>query len=84
MRAAADRARLAEIEGKPHLVHHKNVALGLAVTDGDLAPEAIVDAVIALAGGALALSALPRRTVGVPAALAWGGMFVGFVVFAAL
>ncbi len=60
------------------------VALGLAVTSWDLAPEAIVAAVIALAGGALALYALPRRTVGVPAALAWGGMFVGFVVFAAL
>ena len=60
------------------------VALGLAVTDWDLAPEAIVAAVIALAGGALALYALPRRTVGVPAALAWGGMFVGFVVFAAV
>ena len=60
------------------------VALGLAVTDWDLAPEAIVAAVIALAGGALALYALPRGTVGVPAALAWGAMFVGFVVFAAV
>jgi cation:H+ antiporter len=59
------------------------VALGLAVTGWDLAPEAIVAAVIALAGGALALYALPKRRVGVPAALAWGGMFVGFVVFAA-
>jgi cation:H+ antiporter len=60
------------------------VALGLAVTSWDLAPEAIVAAVIALLGGALALWALPRGTVGVPAALAWAAMFVGFVVFAAV
>ena len=60
------------------------VALGLAVTGWDLAPEAIVACVLALAGGALALYALPRRTVGVPAALAWAAMFAGFVVFAAL
>ena len=59
------------------------VALGLAVTSWDLAPEAIVASVLALAGGALALYALPQRRVGVPAALAWGAMFVGFVVFAA-
>jgi hypothetical protein len=32
----------------------------------------------------MALYALPRRTVGVPTALAWGAMFVGFVVFAAV
>ena len=36
------------------------VALGLAVTGWDLAPEAIVASCIALAGGALALYALPR------------------------
>jgi cation:H+ antiporter len=60
------------------------VALGLALTDWDLAPEAIVASVIALAGGALALYALPKRRVGVPAALAWAAMFVGFVVFAAV
>jgi cation:H+ antiporter len=60
------------------------VALGLAVTDWDLAPEAVVACVLALAGGALALYSLPRQTVGVPAALAWAAMFVGFVVFAAV
>jgi cation:H+ antiporter len=60
------------------------VALGLAVTDWDLAPEAIVACVIALAGGALALWALPQGRVGMPAALAWAAMFAGFVVFAAL
>ena len=59
------------------------VALGLAVTSWDLATEAIVASVLALAGGALALYALPRQRIGVPAALAWGAMFVGFVVFAA-
>jgi cation:H+ antiporter len=60
------------------------VALGLAVTGWDLAPEAIVACVLALAGGALALYALPRQNVGAPAALAWGAMFGGFVVYAAL
>ncbi len=60
------------------------VALGLAVTGWDLAPEAIVASCIALAGGALALYALPRGRVGVPAALAWGAMFAGFVVYAAV
>jgi cation:H+ antiporter len=59
------------------------VALGLAVTGWDLATEAVAASVIALAGGALALYALPRGRVGVPAALAWGGLFAGFVVFAA-
>ena len=50
------------------------VALGLAVTDWDLAAEAIVASVIALAGArARALRPAPRRTVGVPAALAWAG-----------
>ena len=60
------------------------VALGLAVTGWDVAPEAIVACVLALAGGALALYALPRQKVGAPAALAWGAMFGGFVVYAAL
>jgi cation:H+ antiporter len=60
------------------------VALGLAVTSWDLAPEAIVACVLALAGGALALYALPRQRVGVPAALGWAAMFTGFVVFAAV
>jgi cation:H+ antiporter len=59
------------------------VALGLAATEWDLATEALVACAIALAGGALALWALPRRRVGVPAALAWAAMFAGFVVFAA-
>ena len=59
------------------------VALGLAVTGWDLAPEAIVACVLALAGGALALYALPRQNVGAPEALAWAAMFGGFVIFAA-
>ena len=60
------------------------VALGLVFTDWHLAAEAIVACLLALAGGALALFALPRRRVGVPAAIAWGAMFAGFVVFAAV
>ena len=60
------------------------VALGLVFTDWHLATEAIVACLLALAGGALALYALPRRRVGAPAALAWAAMFGGFVVFAAV
>ena len=60
------------------------VALGLVFTDWRLEPQAVVAAGIGLAGGALALWAIPRRRrVGlVPVAL-WGSLFVGYVVYAA-
>ena len=57
------------------------VAFGLAVTKWDLEPEAIVAGAIALAGGAVALHVLRRRSVGPLPTLAWAAMFVGFVVF---
>ena len=60
------------------------VAFGLAVTAWDLEPEAIVAGAIALAGGAIALYVLPRRSVGLLPTLAWAAMFVGFVVFVAV
>ena len=60
------------------------VAFGLAVTKWDLQPEAIVAGAIALAGGAIALYVLPRRSVGLLPTLAWAAMFVGFVVFVAV
>ena len=60
------------------------VALGLAVTDWDLATEAVVAAVAALVGGALALYALPRNRLGAAPTIAWATLFAGFVVFAAV
>ena len=41
-------------------------------------------ALIGLAGGALARWALPRGHIGVVPAMAWAGMFSGFVAYAAL
>jgi cation:H+ antiporter len=60
------------------------VVLGLVFTDWVLEPQAVVAAMIGLVGGALALWAIPRRRrVGlVPVAL-WGGLFVGYVAYAA-
>ncbi len=39
---------------------------------------------LGFAGGALALWAVPRRHVGIGPVIAWGAMFAGFVVYAAL
>jgi cation:H+ antiporter len=59
------------------------VALGLVFTTWKLEPQAVVAAVIGLAGGALALWAIPRRRrVGYLPVAAWGAMFVGFVAYA--
>ena len=60
------------------------VALGLLVTDWDLATEAVVAGAIALVGGALALYALPRNRLGAGPTIVWAALFVGFVAFAAL
>jgi cation:H+ antiporter len=60
------------------------VALGLAVTTWDLEPEAIVAALVGLAGGAIALHVLPSRSVGLIPTLGWGALFAGFVAFVAL
>jgi hypothetical protein len=55
------------------------VAFGLVATRWELEPEAIVAAVIAVAGGAIALYVLPARSVGLLPTLAWAALFVGFV-----
>ena len=49
-----------------------------------VALELLVAAAIALAGGAIALYALPRGDVGVLPTVAWAAMFAGLVVFVSL
>src|SRR5919108_530607 len=61
------------------------VALGLLLTSWELDRYAVAAAVAGIAGGALALWALPRGgRVGVLPRLVWAGLFAGFVAFAAL
>jgi cation:H+ antiporter len=60
------------------------VAFGLVATGWELEPEAIVAAIIAVAGGAIALYVLPERSVGRLPTLAWAALFIGFVVFLAV
>ena len=60
------------------------VVLGLVFTDWKLEPQAVVAAVIGLIGGALALWAIPRRRrVGLVPVAMWGGLFLGYVAYAA-
>jgi cation:H+ antiporter len=60
------------------------VSLGLVFTDWDLDSHALTAAVLGLLGGLLARWAIPRRHVGPLPVAAWGAMFTGFVVYAAL
>ena len=60
------------------------VALGLVFTEWDLDRHALIAAGLGLLGGALARWAIPRRHVGFLPVFAWGTMFTGFVVYAAL
>ena len=84
VRRGKDALALGNITGAMTFQATIPVVLGLVFTDWVLEPQAVVAAVIGLAGGALALWAIPRRRrVGlVPVAL-WGGLFVGYVVYAA-
>jgi cation:H+ antiporter len=60
------------------------VVLGLVFTDWKLEPQAVVAAVIGLVGGAGSPTGRARRRVGlVPVAL-WGGLFLGYVAYAAV
>ena len=84
VRRGKDALALGNITGAMTFQATIPVVLGLVFTDWVLEQQAVVAAVIGLAGGALALWAIPRRKrVGlVPVAL-WGGMFLGYVVYAA-
>jgi cation:H+ antiporter len=84
VRQGKDALALGNITGAMAFQATIPVALGLVFTDWDLAPQAVVAALIGMAGGALALWAIPRRSrVGYAPVVLWGGMFAGYVVYAA-
>jgi cation:H+ antiporter len=83
MRRDKDALALGNITGAMTFQASIPVALGLVFTDWDLDAHAISAAVAGLLGGALALWALPRRHVGLVPVAVWGGLFLGFVAYAA-
>jgi cation:H+ antiporter len=60
------------------------VAFGMLVTHWRLDGAAVVAGCIALAGGALALWALPRHKGGLAPGAAWAGLFAAFVAYVTL
>jgi cation:H+ antiporter len=84
VRRGKDALALGNITGAMTFQATLPVALGLTFTHWDLDRHAAIAAGIAIAGGALARWALPRRHVGVLPVCAWGAMFSGFVAYAAL
>ena len=80
----SDELALGNITGAMSFQASIPVALGLVFTSWQLETPAVVAALCGLAGGLLARWALPRGHVGKGAVAAWGGLFVGFVVYAAL
>jgi cation:H+ antiporter len=84
MRSGKDALALGNITGAMTFQATIPVALGLVFTSWDLEPQAVVAGLTGIAGGALARFAMLRTRVGlVPVAL-WGGLFCGFVAYAAL
>jgi cation:H+ antiporter len=60
------------------------IAFGLAFTEWDLEPAALVAGAVGVLGGAVALVALRRQSFGIPSILAWTALFcayLGFVAF---
>ncbi len=84
VRRGKDALALGNITGAMAFQASIPVALGLVFTDWDLDPLAVTAGLLGFAGGALALWAVPRRHVGIGPVIAWGAMFVGFVVYAAV
>ncbi len=84
MRRGKDALALGNITGAMAFQASIPVALGLVFTDWELSSPAVTAALLGFAGGALALWAVPRRHVGIGPVIAWGAMFAGFVVYAAL
>jgi cation:H+ antiporter len=84
VRRDKDELALGNITGAMSFQASIPVALGLVFTSWQLETPAVVAALCGLAGGLLARWALPRGHVGKGPVAAWGGLFVGFVVYAAL
>ena len=84
VRRGKDALALGNITGAMTFQASVPVALGLLFTSWELSTQAVVAALVGLAGGALARWALPRHRVGMVPVIAWGGMFAGYVAFAAL
>ncbi len=60
------------------------IAFGLAVTEWDLEPAAVIAGVLGLLGGALAMWRLRVGRIGPPAVVAWAALFAALVVFVAV
>ena len=84
MRRNKDALALGNITGAMAFQASVPVALGLVFTSWELDHLAVTAAVLGFLGGALALWAIPRRYGGIGPVIAWGAMFAGFVVYAAL
>jgi cation:H+ antiporter len=84
MRQGKDVLAVGNITGAMAFQSTIPVALGLTLTDWELNRFAIAAGIAGIAGAALALYALPRQRLGPLYAAVWGGLFAGFVAFAAL
>jgi cation:H+ antiporter len=84
MRQGKDVLAVGNITGAMAFQSTIPVALGLMLTEWDLNRYAIAAGVAGIAGAALALYALPRQRLRPVHAAIWGGLFAGFVAFAAL
>jgi cation:H+ antiporter len=84
VRQGKDSLALGNITGAMVFQASVPVSLGLILTEWQLETQAVVAAVVGIAGGALARWALPRGTVGMTATAVWAGLFTGFVAYAAM
>jgi cation:H+ antiporter len=84
VRQGKDELALGNITGAMAFQAAIPVALGLLFTDWRLETQAVVAALVGLAGGTIARWALPRRHVGALPVAAWSALLVGFVTYAAL
>jgi cation:H+ antiporter len=84
VRQGKDALALGNITGAMVFQATVPVSIGLLLTQWELERQAVVAAVVGVAGGALARWALPRGEVGATPAAIWAAMFTGFVAYAAL
>lgn len=82
VREGKDALALGNVTGAMVFQSTLPVAIGLAFTDWDLGAPSLVAAVLALAGGGVAIVALQiRRRFGWGAIAAWAALYVAFVVY---